>query len=185
MWEKLREAVRAVFTCHRSDDETVTGGTRNFFLPKPTRGFFVRMAAVAVTATVVFGWLLRPCVINGESMMPTYPGHGFTFCRRFSYWFAAPKVGDVVVIRYTGRVYYLKRVVAGPGDTVEFRRGILYVNGAPRREPYVRYTSDWELEPRKVPPGHVYVVGDNRSMPMLEHRFGRVSVGKIIGTPLW
>ncbi len=183
MIEKLLLLIRRVFFCHRSDDETVSGAARNFFLPRPTRGFFLRLTGVVVVSVVVFGVLLRPCVIDGASMVPTYPEHGFTFCLRFKYWFSPPKVGDVVVIRYTNRVYYLKRVVAVAGDVVEFRRGVLYVNGKPQYEPYVRYVSDWELPPRKVEPGHVYVVGDNRSMPLEEHQFGQVSLGKIIGAP--
>jgi hypothetical protein len=43
--------------------------------------------------------------------------------------------GDVVIIRYSGKTYYLKRIVALPGEVVAFRRGILYVNGKPQKEP--------------------------------------------------
>lgn len=181
----LLESWRRICRAHRSQDETLRGGVREFFLPRPTRGFLLRALAVALAAFAVFRWLLIPCVINGASMIPTYPEHGFTFCWSGRYWFASPRRGDVVVVRYRGNVYYLKRVVALAGDTVEFRRGRLLVNGRAPREPYLRYLCDWELPPRTVPPGHCYVVGDNRSQPMEAHRFGSVALRRIAGAPLF
>lgn len=75
----------------------------------------------------------------------------------------------------------LKRIVALEGDTVEFLKGILYVNGKAVPEPYVHFRSDWELPPRTVSPGHVYVVGDNRGTSMARHQFGEVNVRRIVG----
>ena len=75
----------------------------------------------------------------------------------------------------------LKRVVALPGETVEFRTGFLYVNGNVIEEPYVHHRSDWELSQRTVAPGHIYVVGDNRGTPMAHHRFGEVNLKRIVG----
>ena len=181
----LFESWRKLCRAHRSQDETVRGSVKEFFLPRPTRSFFLRALAVALAAFVVFNWLLIPCVIDGASMIPTYPEHGFTFCWRGRYWFSSPRRGDVVVVRYRDRIFYLKRVVALAGDTVEFRRGRLLVNGQPVREPYLRYLCDWELPPRTVEPGHCYVVGDNRSQPMEAHRFGSVALKRIAGAPLF
>ena len=161
------------------------GGVREFFFPRLTRSFFIRAGVVALTAVVVFHWLLIPCVIDGASMIPTYPEHGFTFCWKGRYWFSSPRRGDVVIVRYAGRVFYLKRIVALAGDTVEFRRGRLIVNGEVQREPYVRYICYWDLPPRTVEAGHCYVVGDNRSQPMREHRFGSVATQRIVGAPLF
>ena len=177
-WSRLCRA-------HRSQDETVSGGVREFFFPRLTRSFFLRAAGVAVTAVVVFHWLLIPCVIDGASMVPTYPEHGFTFCWKGRYWFSSPRRGDVVIVRYAGRIFYLKRIVALAGDTVEFRNGRLIVNDEVQREPYVRYICDWDLPKRTVEPGHCYVVGDNRSQPMREHRFGSVATQRIVGAPLF
>ena len=177
-WSKVCHA-------HRSQDETVGGGVREFFFPRLTRSFFIRAGVVALTAVFVFHWLLIPCVIDGASMIPTYPEHGFTFCWKGRYWFSSPRRGDVVIVRYAGRVFYLKRIVALAGDTVEFRRGRLIVNGEVQREPYVRYICYWDLPPRTVEAGHCYVVGDNRSQPMREHRFGSVALHRIVGAPLF
>lgn len=75
----------------------------------------------------------------------------------------------------------LKRIVALAGETVEFRGGLLYVDGNLIEEPYVRNRSGWELPPRIVTPGHIYVVGDNRGTAINRHRFGEVNVNRIVG----
>ena len=100
IWAKIAGA-------HRSDDETGAGVVTEFFLPRLNRGFLLRMAVVALLAGVTFGFVLIPCVINGESMVPTYPAKGFTFCWRGKYLFGKPKRGDVVILRYADRVYFL------------------------------------------------------------------------------
>ena len=79
----------------------------------------------------------------------------------------------------------LKRIVAFEGETVEFHNGDLYIDGKLLDEPYVKYVSDWNLPPRKVKKGNVYVVGDNRSMPIEQHQFGQVAKDRIYGAPLW
>lgn len=79
----------------------------------------------------------------------------------------------------------LKRILAVENETLEFRQGQLYVDGKIVPEPYIVKPYDWNLEPRMVKPGHVYVVGDNRQVPMLAHDFGQTLVKRVIGTPLW
>ncbi|MDR0933457.1 MAG: signal peptidase I [Victivallales bacterium] len=170
---------------HRSDDETGRGGYVNFFFPKMSRGFFIRLGIVSALALMVFLFVLMPCRIHGGSMMPTYPERGFTFCYKLRYLFSRPKRGDVVIIRYRDNTFFLKRIVGVPGDTIEFRNGELFRNQERVNEPYLRYVSDWNLSPRQVEPGHYYVVGDNRSQRITEHVFGSVRSDRIVGSPIW
>jgi signal peptidase I len=115
-------------------------------------------------------------------MEPTYHNGSFTFCWRPQYLFSPPERFDVVAVRFSGRrVMLLKRVVALPGETVEFRAGDLYVDGNLIEEPYVHHRSNWELPPRTVALGHVYVVGDNRGTPMALHKFGEINMNRIVG----
>lgn len=155
---------------------------QNFILPDLTGKVIVRMVLVALAAYIVFGYLLIPIRIQGASMEPTFRDGSFNFCWRLQYLFSDPKHYDIVTIRFAGRkVMLLKRVVSLAGETVEFRRGALLVNGKMIEEPYVQYPSDWNLEPREVKSGNVYVVGDNRSVPIHQHHFGQVSVKRIVG----
>lgn len=79
----------------------------------------------------------------------------------------------------------LKRVVALEGETVEFRNGELFINENRLHEPYVKYPCNWNLAPRTVKKEYVYVVGDNRNVPIQKHDFGQTQLKRIIGAPLW
>ena len=176
---------RSITTAHRSDDDTNRGRLVEFIFPRLTGKFFIRLGCVALAAWICFGVFLMPCIIDGESMMPTYDRKGFTFCKKWSYWFSAPERGDIVIVEYVDGMYLLKRIVALEGDTVEFRKGTLFVNDVEVDEPYVRYASNWNLPPRTVKAGKCYVIGDNRSQMLSEHIFGQTDITRIKGKPLF
>uniref|UniRef100_UPI0001572ABC signal peptidase I n=1 Tax=Victivallis vadensis TaxID=172901 RepID=UPI0001572ABC len=130
MFGVIRDIWHKIAAAHRSADETGAGTVLEFFVPRLKRAFFIRMSVVALLAAVVFGFVLIPCVINGESMVPTFPAHGFTFCWRGKYLFGKPRRGDVVIIRYADKVYFLKRIVGLPGETVDSATRPLYQRAA-------------------------------------------------------
>ena len=159
---------------------------RSFLLPKFTRRYLLRLVSLAVFCWFFFGWICRPCFLNGESMVPTFPARGLVFCWRPAVWFTSPVRGKVVVLRFVGqKVYLLKRIVALEGDTLEFQDGTLFVNGQPEEVTWkTKGECHWNLPPRTVEEGCVYVIGDNRTMRMDEHLFGQVSVSRLEGVPV-
>jgi signal peptidase I len=159
---------------------------RGFFLPRLTPGFLLRVAGVGLSAYLFFGHVCTPLVVKGRSMEPAHQDGSFTLCWRLNYLFSKPRRHDRVAVRLAGSsVVLLKRVVALEGERVEFRNGRLFVNENPVDEPYLRSPCHWNLPPRTVEQGSVYVVGDNRSMEMEDHAFGQASLKRIIGAPLW
>jgi signal peptidase I len=155
---------------------------REFFFSSLNRRYFIRLILVGLTCYVIFGHLLIPLRIQGLSMEPTYQNRSFAFSWRLKYLFAPPEHFDVVTVRFAGRkVMLLKRIVALQGETVGFRKGLLYVDGNLIEEPYVRHRSGWELPPRVIAPEHVYVVGDNRGTSMARHKFGEINMHRIFG----
>lgn len=146
----------------------------------------MRLMVLALLAYLFFGHICIPFRIRGRSMEPTYHNAGLNFCFRLRYLLSEPKRHDVVMVRLAGkRVMLLKRVVALAGEEVEFRDGSLVVDGRHIDEPYVVFPCDWDLPPRAVKPGCVYVVGDNRSGPIDAHNLGQTPVTRIVGAPLW
>jgi len=159
---------------------------KKFFFPEITRRYLLRVAVVAISAFIIFKYVLIPFRVQGESMAPTYVTGSFNFCFALRYLFSSPAPPDVVTVRMAGQsIMLMKRVVATEGQSVEFKEGSLYVNGKKVEEPYVSGKSDWNIPPTIVKPGHVYVVGDNRSMPAEAHTFGQTSIQRIVGAPLW
>ncbi len=82
-------------------------------------------------------------------------------------------------------VKYIKRVVAGPGDTVAFRRGLLIRNGKPVRDRYAAPCDEPELcdlpQAITVPPGTWFLLGDNRGASDDSRIWGPVPTKAILG----
>jgi len=106
------------------------------------------------------------------------------------YLFGAPHRGDVIVFRSPTPPYryFIKRIIGLPGDTVQIdpTTGRVYVNGRPLEEPYVRGKTRCGPGPRgcgpwTVPPGHYFVLGDNRENSTDSRFFGFVPEGNIVG----
>ena len=146
----------------------------------------LRLLAVAAVTWVVGRYFLRPMVVDGESMEPTYASHGFNFCRMHAFSSRLPRRGEVVIMRYGGeRWLLLKRAIAFEGETVSFVDGKCVVDGKALDEPYVKKPCDWNEAPHVVSPGHIYVMGDNRSVPRENHVGGEMSLSRLLGKPLW
>lgn len=159
---------------------------KNFFFPKITKRYLLRIAVVAITAFIIFKFVFIPFRIQGESMAPTYITGSFNFCFALRYLFSKPVPPDVVLVQMAGQnVMLLKRVVATEGQSVEFKEGQLFVDGKKINESYVSGKSDWNIPLTIVKTSHVYVVGDNRGMPAKRHAFGQTPLKRIAGTPLW
>jgi signal peptidase I len=159
---------------------------KQFFFPKITENYLLRLAVVAVVAFIIFKYVCIPFRIQGESMAPAYVTGSFNFCFTPRYMFSQPSRPDVVLVQMAGqKIMLLKRVVATEGQSVEFRGGYLFVDGKKIQEPYVVNKSDWNIPPAIVKSGYVYVVGDNRGMPAEGHTFGQTPVIRIAGAPLW
>jgi signal peptidase I len=89
----------------------------------------------------------------------------------------------------------IKRVVALPGETVELREGIIYINDRQLTEPYTAPGSTttslgWvqgcanpqsEVNRCTVPAGHIFVMGDNRNHSRDSRVFGPISEDLIVG----
>jgi signal peptidase I, bacterial type len=148
---------------------------------KDARRFVLLLAAIYLALQLVIGFSF----VNGNSMEPTlhsgelvmYVRAGQTYDR-----------GDVVSVRTPSGEYYVKRIIALEGDTIDLKDGEVYLNGELLAEPYIKGRT---LEqpgtvryPLRLQKGQIFVMGDNREASMDSRSFGVVGRGQIKGK-LW
>ncbi len=136
-------------------------------------------------ALVIIVFLYQPVKVEGTSMAPLLTDQERIFINKFVYRFESIQRGDVVVFWYPldRSKSFIKRVVALPGETIEIRRGVVYVNGQVVPEPYVpsRYADVSDYGPAKVPQDSYFVMGDHRISSNDSRVFGPVASQYIYG----
>ena len=147
------------------------------------------LAALVLLALVLVGraQLASPVRIASGSMTPTLLAGDVVLVDRTGLDADDLRRGDLVT--FSGPldgVESLKRVVALPGDTVGIVDAVLHVNGRPGDEPYVD-ASEWDgmfTARVHVPPGAVYVLGDERISSVDSRQFGPVPLSRLDGRVL-
>jgi signal peptidase I len=127
---------------------------------------------------------IQPTLVYGQSMEPNLHDQERVILDKVSYRLGEPVRGDIVVFPVEGEpLPLIKRVIGLPGETVEVRDGRVLVNGAALREPYASGPTFGNTAPVRVPPGMVFVMGDNRSPggSLDSRRLGPIPLTKITG----
>jgi signal peptidase I len=160
------------------DDGGAEEGTKRRHLQNTLEWVAVVVGALVV-ALVVKTFLFQAFYIPSASMEPTLEQGDRVLVNKVSYDLHDVNRGDVIVFELDdddvgedGIKDLIKRVVGLPGEVVESRDGVVYVNDRALEEPYLdegTVTGDPDdpsnppIERQTVPEGHVFVLGDNRS----------------------
>ncbi len=122
---------------------------------------------IGLAAVIVYFFGVRVPVV-GQSMSGTLESGDTVLVNRFVYKIFNPKQNDIIVFLPNGNeksYYYIKRVIATPGDTVQIKDGKVYVNDELFDEeienPYIENALLAE-EPIVVGEDEYFVLGDNR-----------------------
>ena len=134
------------------------------------REVFSWIACIVVTILLT-EFILNFVIINANipsgSMENTIMTNDNLIALRTSYWFKDPKRGDIIIFKYPEdeREWYIKRVIALPGETVQVKDGKVYINGSskPLSEPYIKEEPVEDFGPYTVPKNGYFVMGDNRN----------------------
>ena len=106
--------------------------------------------------------------VVGNSMESTLNDGSVVLVNRFVYNIKEPKAGDVIVFLPNGNEkshYYIKRVIGVPGDKVQIKNGLLYVNGELYDVEDTETIKNAGLEEDEITVGEdeYFVLGDNRN----------------------
>lgn len=156
--------------------------------------FFLELVqVVAISLAIIIPvryFLVQPFYVKGASMEPNFFDHEYLIIDELSYRFKEPNRGDIVVFHYPNdpKNYFIKRVIALPGETVEIIDGQVkvynddYPNGIVLDErAYLDdiYTAQTRRETLKA--NEYFVLGDNRASSLDSRYFGPISEDVVVG----
>jgi signal peptidase I len=121
--------------------------------------------------------------VEGFSMEPTLRTNQYLLVNKVSYMVGEPRRGDVVELRFPldPRRDFIKRVVGLPGEEVEVRGGLVYVDGKALTESYILSRPAYLYAKKRVPPATYFVLGDNRNNSHDSHVWDWLPKEYIIG----
>jgi signal peptidase I len=180
---------------------------------KPRRKSLIREYGEAIAIAILLALVIRTLVVQAftipsGSMMDTLLVGDYILVNKFLYGpelpfteahvpgLRDPARGDIIVFKYPQdeKRDFIKRIVAGPGETVQIRGQQVFVNGRVLREPYTKKVEPplpaggqaycgyaYGCEPTVVPANSYFVMGDNRDNSQDSRYWGFVKRDKIKG----
>jgi len=166
--------------------------------PRKTLGGSIREWVQVVIIALIISLPIRffiaePFVVRGASMDPTFSTGQFLVVDRLIYRFDAPHRGDVVVFKYPQdpSVYFIKRIIGLPGETISIKNGLVTVVNTSVPEGFV-------LNEKYIDPSHrshetstvtlndkqYFVMGDNRLESSDSRVWGPLDAELIAGRPI-
>jgi len=144
-----------------------------------------------VLALLIRTFVVQAFWIPSGSMLPTLQVGDRVLVAKFWHLFATPSRGGIYVFKYPEDRSrdFIKRIIAVPGDTVDIRNGVVFINGSTLDEPYVVHRDNYTLHPNRlyptvpftVPPGNFFTMGDNRPNSQDGRFWGYVPIEDIHG----
>jgi signal peptidase I len=138
------------------------------------------------TAIMIVVFLYQPVKVEGTSMLPELRDQERIFVNKFVYRIDEIHRKDIVVFWYPKdpSKSYIKRIIGMPGDTVEIKDGVVFLNNKRLKEPYIDpkfIDRSRSYPPVEVEPGHYYVLGDHRNQSNDSRNWGLVPERYIYG----
>ncbi|HEX9878802.1 MAG TPA: signal peptidase I [Candidatus Binatia bacterium] len=169
------------------------------------REYLEAIGIALIAALFIRTFIVQAFKIPSGSMLPTLQIGDHILVNKLSYGirvplldryfvsFGKPEKGDVVVFVYPvdRSKDFIKRVVGAEGDQVEIRDKHVIINGKPVEDSHAFFEDGQVVDggvrlrdnygPKTVPPGHIFVMGDNRDRSYDSRFWGYVDLEDVKG----
>lgn len=151
-------------------------------------GFLVYVGIVVGITFFIITFVGQRTYVSGSSMENTLSHGDNLIVDKITYRFSDPKRYDIIVFpfRHEENVYYIKRIIGLPGETIQIQDGSIYINGEILNESYgreVMKNAGLAEDPITLGEDEYFVLGDNRndSMDSRDPGVSTIHRGEIIG----
>ncbi|MFH0926275.1 MAG: signal peptidase I [bacterium] len=140
-----------------------------------------------VLALIIRTFIVQAFKIPSGSMIPTLQIGDHILVNKFIFKFKKPNRKEIVVFKYPldKKRDFIKRVIGLPGETIELKDRVVYINNEPINEPYAMYSSSSidssNFTPITVPDNSYFMMGDNRDSSMDSRYWGVLEDKLLIG----
>ena len=158
---------------------------------KEIMSWILTIVTAVAAAFLIRTFLFEPIRVDGNSMSDTLHNKELVFVTKPEYYLGTPSRLDVIICKYPGRhnQYFVKRLIALPGDTVEIKNNgagtnTLYVNGEVVDEPFLTPERNDGMNAyplTTLKDNEYFVMGDNRDDSNDSRSIGPISRDQIIG----
>jgi signal peptidase I len=155
------------------------------------REYAEALIIAVLLALAIRTFVVQAFVIPSGSMLPTLRIGDYLLVNKVLYFFRPIRRGDIIVFKFPQDETrdFIKRVIGLPGDTLEIRGRQVFIDGKPLHEPYAVYQEPllpgspepYHLGPIVIPPGHLFVMGDNRDNSLDSRSWGLLQESKVVG----
>ena len=147
---------------------------------------------IVIIVVIIRSFIITPIIVRGDSMYDTLKDGEVLFLSKISYKLDSIKRYDIIVIKDVDSDFIIKRVIGLPGDNVEYKDDILYINGKKINKRFTNdETEDFTLDEiceitntkcnGKIPNDMYLVLGDNRDVSADSRIKGLFTKDQILG----
>lgn len=168
--------------------DQLSGGRRHRSLGQTGGEWLGILIGALVLAVLIKTFVAQTFYIPSPSMEKTLLINDRVLVNKLAYRAGDVHRGDIVVFKRPPKETdksindLIKRVVGLPGETIESRNGVVYINGNALEEPYLQPGMlTLNLGPTVVPPKHYFVMGDNRTNSFDSRMFDPIPESLLVG----
>jgi signal peptidase I len=152
------------------------------------KDLFTLALLIVVVVIPIRLFIISPFVVDGASMHPTFENLDYLIINELVYNFKAPARGEVIVFRYPKNpdIFYIKRIIGLPGETVSIHRGVVTITTTEGEnfdltEPQIVNEDATYTKQVTLSSDEYFVMGDNRPNSSDSRLWGPLPKKNIIG----